>query len=97
LSNQAKQRREAAEAFRKGGRDASAAKELAELAILEEFMPVEATDAEIDEAVALALDAVRTAPTSTEEYRLAYDMASRKCPNCPNFAATLAEINKLWE
>lgn len=50
-----KQRREAADMFRKGGREDQAAKEEAELAILEGYMPASATDAEIDSAVAAAL------------------------------------------
>lgn len=50
-----KQRREAADMFRKGGREDQAAKEEAELAIIEGYMPASAGDAEIDAAVAAAL------------------------------------------
>jgi uncharacterized protein len=50
-----KQRREAAELFRRGGRDELAEKELAEVAILESYLPAAATDAEMDAAVSAAI------------------------------------------
>jgi uncharacterized protein YqeY len=50
-----KQRREAAEMFRKGGRDEQAAKEDAELRLIESYMPATASDEEIDAAIAAAL------------------------------------------
>jgi uncharacterized protein len=49
-----KQRREAAEMFRKG-RDEQAAKEDAELRLIESYMPATASDEEIDAAIAAAL------------------------------------------
>jgi len=55
LSKQAKQRRESIEGFEKGGRAESAAKEKAELALIEKFLPAALSDAElfalIEEAV----------------------------------------------
>jgi len=55
LSKQAKQRRESIEGFEKGGRADSAAKEKAELALIEKFLPAALSDAElsalIEEAV----------------------------------------------
>jgi uncharacterized protein YqeY len=50
-----KQRREAAEMFRKGGRDELAAKEEGELALIESYMPASATEVELDNAVAAAI------------------------------------------
>ena len=55
LKSLAKQRVEAAEMFRKGGRDELAAKEEAERTIIEGYLPASATEEEIDAAVAEAL------------------------------------------
>jgi uncharacterized protein YqeY len=51
-----KQRRESAEQFRQGGREELAGKEEAEIAIVETYMPVVVSDAEIDVAVAAAVN-----------------------------------------
>lgn len=51
LQRERKRRHEAAEAFRTGGRDAQAAKEEAELAVLEEFMPSPLADDELEEII----------------------------------------------
>ncbi len=50
-----KQRREAAEMFRKGGREELAAKEEAEIGILESYLPAEPSQAELEEAVSAAI------------------------------------------
>ncbi len=50
-----KQRKEAAEAFRKGGREDLAAKEEAELHLIESYMPAPATEEEMDAAVEAAI------------------------------------------
>lgn len=55
LNTLLKQRREAAEQFRKGGREELAAKEQAELALIESYMPAAATEEEIDAAIASAI------------------------------------------
>ncbi len=55
LNTLVKQRREAAEMFRKGGRTEQAEKEEAELRLIETYMPAVATDAEIDAAIAAAI------------------------------------------
>jgi uncharacterized protein len=55
LNTLIKQRRESADMFRKGGRDELAAKEEAELRLIESYMPASATDEELDAAVAAAL------------------------------------------
>jgi uncharacterized protein YqeY len=50
-----KQRREAADMFRKGDRPELADKEEAELKLIESYMPSAPTDAEIDAAIAAAM------------------------------------------
>ena len=51
----AKQRRESADAFRAAGREGSAVKEEAELAVIEEYLPAAASEADIEAAVAAAI------------------------------------------
>jgi uncharacterized protein YqeY len=51
LQRERKQRREAAEAFRAGGREAQAEGEEAELAVLEEFMPEPISEDELERIV----------------------------------------------
>ena len=51
LQRERKKRQEAAEAFRAGGREESAAGEEAELAILEEFMPEPISEEEVERIV----------------------------------------------
>ncbi len=55
LGKQLKQRRESIEAFRAGGRDAMAANEEAEAAILAEFLPEPMTEAELETVVRAAI------------------------------------------
>jgi uncharacterized protein YqeY len=55
LSILVKQRKESIEMFRNAGRADSAAKEEAELAVVESYMPAAPTDAEIDAAIAAAI------------------------------------------
>jgi uncharacterized protein len=51
LQRERKRRVEAAEAFRDGGRDEQAEKEERELAVLEEFMPEQLTEEELEEII----------------------------------------------
>ena len=51
LQRERKRRLEAAEAFRTGGREAQAAAEEAELAVLEEFMPEPLSEDELEQIV----------------------------------------------
>ncbi|MBV8068595.1 MAG: GatB/YqeY domain-containing protein [Acidobacteriaceae bacterium] len=60
-----KQRREAADLFRKGGREELAAKEEAEMVILESYLPAAPSDAELDEAVGAAI--AETGATSAKQ------------------------------
>lgn len=55
LNSLVKQRKDAAEMFRKGGRPELAEKEDAELRLIESYMPAAATDEEMEAAVAAAL------------------------------------------
>ncbi len=55
LSTLIKQRREAAEMFRKGGRAELAEKEDAELKLIESYMPAAPSDQEIEAAIAAAI------------------------------------------
>ncbi len=50
-----KQRRESAEAFRKGGREDLASKEESEVKIVEAYLPAAASDEDIDASVAAAI------------------------------------------
>jgi uncharacterized protein YqeY len=65
LNTLIKQRREAADMFRKGGRTDLAEKEEAELALIESYMPAAASDADIDAAVAAAI--AETGATSAKQ------------------------------
>lgn len=60
-----KQRQESADLFRKGGREELAAKEEAEISILEGYLPAVASAAEVDEAVAAAIQ--ETGATSAKQ------------------------------
>jgi len=55
IASLVKQRRDSIEQFSKAGRDDLVAKESADVAILEEYLPPAATQAEIDAAVAAAI------------------------------------------
>jgi uncharacterized protein YqeY len=60
LNTLIKQRRESADMFRKGGREELADKEESELKLIESYMPVAATEAEMDSAIAAALQEIGT-------------------------------------
>src|SRR6266508_1319444 len=55
LGREAKKRREAAEAFSSGGRADKAERELAEGAVLDEYLPEQLSDAELRDIVAAAV------------------------------------------
>jgi uncharacterized protein YqeY len=65
LKSLIKQRIDAADAFRKAGREEQAAKEDAERALIETYMPAGASEAEIDAAIAEAL--AETGATSLKQ------------------------------
>lgn len=76
LNTLLKQRREAAEMFRKGGREAQAQKEEAELKLLESYMPPAATDEEMAQAVEAAL--AETGATSAKQMSAVIAVAKSK-------------------
>lgn len=55
LRSQAKQRRDSVEAYQKGGRQDLAAKEQAEIAVIESYLPQAASPDDIDSAVAAVI------------------------------------------
>lgn len=71
-----KQRKEAADMFRKGGRDDQAAKEEAEAKILESYMPAGASEEEIDAAIAAAM--AETGVTSLKQMGVVMKAAQAK-------------------
>ncbi len=71
-----KQRREAADMFRKGGRAELAEKEEAELKLIESYMPSAPSDQEIEEAIAAAM--AETGATSAKQMGLVMKAAQAK-------------------
>jgi uncharacterized protein YqeY len=76
LSTLIKQRREAAEMFRKGGRAELAEKEEAELKLIESYMPAAPTEQEIEAAIAAAL--AETGVTSAKQMGVVMKAAQAK-------------------
>jgi hypothetical protein len=76
LNTLLKQRREAADMFRKGGRDDQADKEEAELRLIEGYMPAGATAEEIEAAIAAAL--TETGITSAKQMGQVMNAAKAK-------------------
>jgi uncharacterized protein len=71
-----KQRREAADMFRKGNRMELAEKEEAELKLIESYMPAAPSDQEIDEAIAAAI--AETGVTSAKQMGVVMKAAQAK-------------------
>jgi uncharacterized protein YqeY len=65
LRSQVKQRRDSVEQYRAAGRQELVDKETAEIAVIEEYLPQAAAEAEIDEAVAAAI--AETGATSMKD------------------------------
>jgi uncharacterized protein len=76
LSTLIKQRREAADMFRQGGRAELADKEEAELKLIESYMPAAPTDQEIEDAIAAAL--AETGVTSAKQMGVVMKAAQAK-------------------
>jgi uncharacterized protein YqeY len=76
LTTLIKQRREAADMFRKGGRAELADKEEAELRMIESYMPSAPTDEEIEAAIAAAL--AETGVTSAKQMGMVMKAAQAK-------------------
>ena len=71
-----KQRREAADLFRKGGREDLAEKEEAELRIITRYLPAAPTSAELEEAVKAAIE--ETGANSPKQMGIAMKAAQAK-------------------
>src|SRR5215475_10936821 len=76
LTTLIKQRREAADMFRKGNRPELADKEETELKLIESYMPAAPTDAEIDAAIAAAMS--ETGVTSIKQMGVVMKAAQAK-------------------
>jgi uncharacterized protein len=76
LKSMMKQRIEAADAFRKGGREESAAKEDAERKLIESYLPAAAGDAEIEAAINAVLS--ETGVTSLKQMGIVMKAAQAK-------------------
>jgi uncharacterized protein YqeY len=76
LKQLVKQRTDAADMFRKGGREQQAQKEEAERKLIEGYMPAEATEADIAQAIDAAL--AETAITSVKQMGVVMKAAQAK-------------------
>ena len=87
-----KQRREAADLFRKGGREELANKEEAEIKVIESYLPASATPAELEAAVRAAID--ETGAASAKQLGLVIKVAQAKLPGKRVDGKALSEIVK---
>ena len=87
-----KQRTDAAEMFRKGGREDSALKEESERKIIESYLPVSATDDELQAAVDAAV--AETAATSAKQMGIVMKAAQAKLVGKTVDGKVLSEIVK---
>lgn len=92
LSLLIKQRREAAEMYRQGGREEQAAKEEAELKIIEAYMPASATAEELDAAVAGAM--AETGATTAKQMGLVMKAAQARLAGKRVDGRALSELVK---
>jgi len=76
LKSLVKQRTEAAEAFRKGGREEQAQKEESERKLIESYLPAAASEAEMEAAIQAALD--ETGVTSLKQMGMVMKAAQAK-------------------
>ena len=87
-----KQRRESVDMFRKGGREELAAKEEAEIGILESYLPQSATVAELEAAVAAAI--AETGASSAKQMGLVMKSAQAKLAGKRVEGRALSELVK---
>ncbi|MGC2661712.1 MAG: GatB/YqeY domain-containing protein [Bryobacteraceae bacterium] len=87
-----KQRREAADLFRKGNREELATKEEAELKLIEAYLPAAPTQEELDSAVAAAM--AETGVTSAKQMGLVIKSAQAKLAGKRVDGKALAEMVK---
>jgi uncharacterized protein len=87
-----KQRREAADLFRKGGREDLAEKEESELGIITRYLPPTATSAELEEAVAAAI--AESGATSSKQMGTVMKAAQARLAGKRIDGKTLSELVK---
>jgi uncharacterized protein len=87
-----KQRREAADLFRKGGREDLAEKEESELGIITRYLPPTATTAELEEAVAAAI--AESGATSSKQMGTVMKAAQSRLAGKRIDGKTLSELVK---
>ena len=87
-----KQRRDSVEQYEKAGRDELAAKESAEIAVIEEYLPRAATREEIEEAVAAAI--AETGASSMKEMGAVMKAAQGRLAGKSADGRTVSEIVK---
>lgn len=87
-----KQRRESADLFRKGGREELAAKEEAEIGIIESYLPAAPSEAELQEAVSAAI--AETGATSGKQMGAVMKAAQAKLAGRRVDGKALSELVK---
>jgi uncharacterized protein len=87
-----KQRREAADLFRKGGREDLAEKEESELGIITRYLPPTATSAELEEAVAASI--AESGATSSKQMGTVMKAAQSRLAGKRIDGKTLSELVK---
>jgi uncharacterized protein len=87
-----KQRRESADMFRKGGREELAAKEEAEIKLIETYLPSAPSEAEVETAVTAAL--AETGATSAKQMGLVMKAAQAKLAGKRIDGKVLSELVK---
>ena len=92
LGTLVKQRHESVEMFRKGGREELAAKEEAEIKLLEDYLPAAPSDAEVETAVADAM--TETGATSAKQMGLVMKAANARLAGKRVDGKALSELVK---
>jgi uncharacterized protein len=92
MSTLLKQRQESADLFRKGGRDELAAKEEAEIRIIESYLPSAPTSAEMEEAVSAAI--AETGASSPKQMGAVMKAANAKLAGKRVDGKTLSDLVK---
>ncbi len=87
-----KQRRESAEAYRKGNRADMAERELQEITVIERYLPRQLEDSEVEEAISQALDA--TEASSVKDMGKVMSELKEKYMGQMDFAQTSALVKK---
>lgn len=80
VRSEAKKRRDAVEGFTAGGRPELAEKERSELALIEQYLPEEADDAELAAAVGAAVEEVK--PTGPKDFGKVMASVMRRLKGC---------------